>query len=576
MDFAVRMKSFDMLIKFLKHDLQNIAIAETGYAISENGSSVPLARRSPESQGVPSQKIQRFVKDISDAPDISAHSVVILRHGHVIAQASWAPYRLDHPHMLYSMSKSVTGTAIGIAEQEGFLSLDERIADIFRDKISAAQSLLLRQITIRHLLTMSSGMRFNEPGSALSDDWVKTFLNSIPRFEPGSAFEYNSLNTYMLSAVLRKKTGMGLVEYLTPRLFEPLGIRNTKWEVCPKGIEKGGWGLSLTAEDAAKLGQLYLNKGVWNGRRVLSAGWVTEATKQQIRTPSGECRHGYGYQIWLYDSEGSYQFNGAFGQYVIVLPKADVVIALMSGSDKLFSGSPLLGIINEFMQGLSDIPLAEDPDAESRLKEELDSLTFRSYAGIRNGTTDAGLLEDIAKRLDGREYRLHSNIGGAFPFILQCVHGNMTQGLYMVRFVRTDEGLRIDLYEGNDRNSLTFCEEIAYSSFTVKGETQAAGVQSQWRMDEDGTIVLFAAASFIETPNTRLFTFVLSGDSITVRFGESPGVGSAVAMFCEILGYTQMEYYRKLIPALREERLHKRIREIAAPTAEGERIRSRS
>ncbi len=570
MDFSFQMRSFDMLVKFLKHDLAHMPVFDTGKRnrFSCAGSPSPLPRSTPEAQGVPSGAVLKLIKAISSGKDMNAHSFVILRHSHVIAEGSWAPYRANCPHMLYSVSKSVTGTAAGIAADEGLLDPDESIADIFKDRVTPSQSIVMRKITVRHLLTMSSGIRFNEPGTAFCDDWVKMFFSSVPKFEPGSAFEYNSLNTYMLSAILREKTGMGLVEYLTPRLFEPLGISEADWEVCPKGIEKGGWGLSLTTEDAAKLGQLYLNMGMWNGKQILSRKWVEEATKSHIPTPNGECRYGYGYQIWMHDDEGAYQFNGAFGQHVIVLPKCDVVISIASGATKLFSGSLLAGLIKEFASQLSGIPLKENPAEFNELDSMIKGLVYALDAPV-SVSTDKSVLTGIAESLSGSEYLLKSNIGGAFPFILQCVYGNFTSGISGIRFIKTERGFNAELYEQTDCNTLIFTEGIACSEFSVKGERQPVGMRTQWRRDEDGTIVLFAAVSFIKTPNTRIFTFTIKDGRIHVQFDESPGVGSAVAMYCEITGLNQLEYYRKLIPVLAQERLQKKIREIASPTAEG-------
>ena len=282
MDIAIQMRSIELMLKFLKHDLKNVP--SYGYALQkrqlpEAKAPKPLPRSTPEAEGIRSDAVLRFYEAVSaEADSIAAHAVLVMRHGKVIAEGAWAPYRLDVPHMLYSMSKSVTGTAVGIAVDEGLLSLEERLTDLFPELVTPTQAKVIKNMTVRHLLTMSTGCRFNEIGSMLDENWAKMFLESLPKFEPGTAFEYNSLNTYMLAAILARRTGQTLVDYLRPRLFEPLGIERFQWETCPQGVEKGGWGLSLTLEDAAKLGQLYLNRGVWEGKRIFSEAWADAAT----------------------------------------------------------------------------------------------------------------------------------------------------------------------------------------------------------------------------------------------------------------------------------------------------------
>ena len=228
MDIAIQMRSIELMLKFLKHDLKNVP--SYGYALQkrelpEAKAPKPLPRSTPEAEGIRSDAVLRFYEAVSaEADSIAAHAMLVMRHGKVIAEGAWAPYRLDVPHMLYSMSKSVTGTAVGIAVDEGLLSLEERLADLFPELVTPTQAKVIKNMTVRHLLTMSTGCRFNEIGSMLDENWAKMFLESLPKFEPGTAFEYNSLNTYMLAAILARRLGA----------FAHAGGRSQAWPALPE------------------------------------------------------------------------------------------------------------------------------------------------------------------------------------------------------------------------------------------------------------------------------------------------------------------------------------------------------
>jgi len=287
MDLFSQMKTVDLLLKFLRGDMQHI----TPYPfVPQKKKNIPqgnigdLPHSTPESEGVPSAYIQQFFEELNACDEIHVHSVMLLRHGKVIAEGSFKPYFSGYPHMVFSLSKSITGMAVGMAVSDGLISLDEKVIDIFPEKGVMFRSPKINNITVRHLLNMTSGIKFNEVGSVVERDWVKAFLMSDCSFEPGTEFYYNSMNSYMLSAIVCKRTGVGLMEYLNERLFVPLGIHDVTWETCPLGIEKGGWGLYLHIADMAKLGQLYLQGGHWtvNGevKQLIPEDWIRESVQK--------------------------------------------------------------------------------------------------------------------------------------------------------------------------------------------------------------------------------------------------------------------------------------------------------
>ena len=572
MDIAMQMKSAELLLNFLRHDTEKIplygfTLQKERFVPKEN--THPLERAIPEDEGVPSGAINEFYKELETQADTTAcHAAIVMRHGKIIAEGAFAPYRLNIPHMLYSMSKSVTGLAVGIAQDEGFLNINEKLADIFPEYINSANAKLLKSHTLKHLLTMSTGIRFNEVGSALDENWAKMYMQSVPKFEAGTEFEYNSLNSYMLAAAVVKRTGMGLNEYLTPRLFEPLGIQSHEWEKCPMGIEKGGWGLSLTAEDSAKLGQLCLNMGRWNGKQIVSEEWIKESTRKQIDTPNGEMKHGYGYQIWMSDDEGGYQFNGAFGQFVLVFPKYDCVMVIYSGSSNLFANGDLGRLTRELLSKFEPNAIEKNDAAYAELKTTLTSIQYAPSCPKYLGT-DAEEFERIAYRLDGREYLAGPNTGGLFPQTLQGVHGNMTESVTMLRFEKRGDDIAVYVYEQNERNVLLLRHDGAfeYGGLTLRGERQITATRCRWRLDPN-RIRIWVMTGFIETPNSRILSFDITPQKMSVTFDERPALDKTVQMLFELVGVSSMAFYRRMMPLLQRENLVNLVKQFTEPVAE--------
>lgn len=299
----------------------------------------PLPRKSPEELGVSPLKVSDFLNEMKSC-SIELHSFMLLRHGCVAAEGWWAPYEPQLPHMLFSLSKSFTSTAIGIAVQEGRLSVEDQVISFFPEDLPEEVSPNLAAMRIKHLLMMGTGHAADttdELHSSTDGNWVRAFLKLPVEHEPGTFFMYNTGATYMLSAILQKAAGETLLQYLEPRLFKPLGIMNPTWESCPRGINTGGYGLKITTEDIAKFGQFYLQKGMWQGERLLSPAWIEEATSKQIENGAGgdsDWAHGYGYQFWRCQ-HGGYRGDGAFGQFCIVLEELDAVIAITAGTNDL-------------------------------------------------------------------------------------------------------------------------------------------------------------------------------------------------------------------------------------------------
>ncbi|HWQ15340.1 MAG TPA: serine hydrolase [Roseiflexaceae bacterium] len=362
-----------------------------------------LSRGAPEAQGISSSAIGAFV-DAVERQIHDMHSFMLLRHGHVVAEGWWAPYAPAHPHMLFSLSKSFTATAVGLAAAEGLLSLDDPVLAFFPDAAPAEVGEHLAAMRVRHLLSMSTGHAEDTTPALRADpdgDWARAFLACPVEHTPGTHFVYNSGATYMLSAIVQRRSGARLLEYLRPRLLEPLGIAEATWERCPRGVDTGGWGLSVTTESIACFGQLYLQGGVWHGRRLLPAGWAEEATARHVSngaSPESDWEQGYGYQFWRC-RHGAYRGDGAFGQFCVVMPAQDAVLAITSGLGDM---QAVLDLVWEhLLPAMGDAPLPEDRAAHEALRRQLARLALPTQAGRPSSPT--------ARRVSGTPFAFASN-----------------------------------------------------------------------------------------------------------------------------------------------------------------------
>ncbi len=360
-----------------------------------------LPRIRPCDAGIPETALLAFL-DAVESADLGLHSFQLVRHGAVIAEGSWEPFHADTPHVLYSLSKSFTSTAIGFAVQEGLLSVDDLVVSFFPDKLPAPPCGGMSTMRVRHLLTMSTG-HSKEPNIFTDDDWVASFLQSYVDLEPGSRFVYNTPATYMLSAILQRVSKQTALDYLTPRLFEPLGIADAKWQICPKGISVGGFGLTLRVEDIAKFGQFLLQRGIWEGKQLLSAEWIDAATSRQVENDGGspvptDWSQGYGYQFWRGIPEGVYRGDGAFGQYCVVLPGQDAVFAANSATNDM---QAVLSAVWKTLLPAMGEPLAPDPAASSALSARLAGLVLPMPVG--------NTLSPLAAKVTGKNFRFGEN-----------------------------------------------------------------------------------------------------------------------------------------------------------------------
>jgi CubicO group peptidase (beta-lactamase class C family) len=367
--------------------------------------AAPLPRSTPEAQGVSSAGILAFIEAADKTVD-SMNSVMIVRHGKIVAEGWWKPYEAEAPHSMFSLSKSFTSTAVGIAIAEGKLSLDDPVLKFFPDLAPANPSENLKQMRVRDLLIMSTGQLSSDVekiGPIESADAIKAFLAAPVAVKPGTHFLYNSPATYMLSAIVQKTTGQKLVDYLRPRLFEPLGIENPVWQQSAAGISLGATGLELKTEDIARFGLLVLQKGNWEGRQLVPAEWIAAATARQTSTgsaPMSDWDQGYGYQFWR--SRHGFRGDGAFGQFCFVLPELDAIIAITSGTANMQAVMNL--VWDHLLPAMNPAALPANERDRKKLVERLAQLEIPRAQGDAKPRLDASL--------SGKQYSFEPNPTG--------------------------------------------------------------------------------------------------------------------------------------------------------------------
>ena len=511
-----------------------------------------FVRATPESQGISSDLFAALLRELDTSKDTEMHHFMALRHGKVICECNFAPYPKGMWHITHSMCKSITGMAIGMLIEEEKLKLDENIYDIFPDHINAFSKIFRPVITVENLLTMTSGVTFNESGIVSGNDWLGSFLNASVNGKPGTEFQYNSLNTYVLSAIVTKRTGETLTEYLTPRLFGPLGITKYYWETCPKGITKGGWGLFLCAEDMAKLGQLYLQRGKWNGQQLVSEYWIEISTARHLKTQNDT--YGYGYQLWMEQRPGSFEYNGMLGQNVIIYPDMDMVLVTNAGNKEMFQDCIMLNIIRKYFPvnyHPADV-LPENPLSYSLLKRlcgELEngennnrstSLRGRWKRNVvsRRKHSDKKYSYRISAAVDrpsdhhsfmravsGRTYVMEQQNIGIAPLFVQVFHNNMTDGISKISFTYDAGNFYVSFTEGEVIHKLPVGFGRAVDGCVdLHGEHYLVATLGEFARDENDIPVLKLEITFIEEcVKRKVHIFFHEDNGIEIRWNETPG-----------------------------------------------------
>lgn len=472
---------------------------------------VSLPRSTPETEGVSSQGVLDFLEAASKSKH-EFHSFMLLRHGKVVAESWWKPYGSDLKHTMYSVSKSFTATAIGFAVTEKKLSVNDKVITFFPDETPKVVSPYLAELRIKDLLSMSVGHKTDPTFEIASknENWVKAFLNTPIVNQPGSKFLYNSAATYMLSAIVQKVTGQRVIEYLQPRLFQPLGITGIDWETDPKGINVGGWGLRLKTEDMAKFGQLFLQKGVWKGKQILPAAWVAEATSMKImqdpdasqeKKDASDWLQGYCYQMWRCRNNG-FRADGANGQFIVVLPEQDAVVVITAEAPDMQDELNL--VWKYILPALKPQKQPNNPQGIAQLKALEASLAL----AIPHKNSSSSLESTIS----GKTFGITS-----------------TKGLESAKFTFQDNKCMLSLKTDSVAHQLSFgldkwelAETTKFGPYLVAGaKANRKGlpifkVAGSYTWQDNNTLQL--TLRYIESPHTEIIVCHFEGEYITLDF----------------------------------------------------------
>lgn len=486
-------------------------------------------RTIPESFGISSKRLYNMLCELEAEHRANIHNLLIIAGGEVICECSRDGYGTNTWHLSHSMSKTVTGMAIGMLCDDGLLSVNDKLVKLFpevpyKDKRFA-------QITVEHLLAMQSGVPFAEAGAVTETSWTEAFFASGLKYTPGTSFTYNSMNSYILARIVTRITGKSLTDFLEERLFGPLKIKNYFWEIGPEGVEKGGWGLFLSPESWGKIGWMLLEGGVFEGQRILSEEWCERSTTMHAEAPMADGDFNYAYQIWVGRSNEEILFNGMLGQNVWLCPKNNIVAVINSGNNELFQLSPAMDIIRKYLGCDIEDGLSRQ---DIRALHEREAHFFDSRKWVRPLEKKRGLLYFLHLRsrfayderwsaLEG-EYLMMKNNVSILPLFVVSMQNNFKAGIERFSFERVGEELIFSFVEGGEAYSVEVgLYEYRRCVLDFRGEKYIAEVMGEALLDAVGEEEYRIEFVFPEMPNTRMIKMKRGEDGrLDLEFSEVP------------------------------------------------------
>lgn len=472
-----------------------------------------LEHVTPESVGIKSSAITAFVNEIN-AKGLGVQSFTVVRHNKVCAQGFWKPYSAQHPHVLYSMSKSFTSTAVGLAISDGLISLTDKIAKFFPEYKIATLG-MNKDITVENLLTMRSGKLITFADEKGNKDWVKSFFAAPFFAKPGTKFNYISENTFMLSAIVSKVTGMSMLDYLYQRVLAPLGIEKPFWETDGKGNNAAGWGLYMKSEDLAKFFIPYINEGKWlDGTQLLPADYVKAATSKQTDTVKDgflDYMVGYGYQFWRNPVENSYRADGLFGQRCFMFPDYDALVVMNCGQSEDYEAMKVFW--NHFPHCFEAEALPENEKDYAKMLKTLDGCEVVDLPmGKRN--------PEMEKKINNRPIHCRTN---QFTSMISISVLNMLYDkpgkINQFRFNFKEDYLEFSWREKNEENTVKVGLNGEYMESEIQLKSLHYHVFAKAAWQEDGSIKVWLRP--IETAHVRKYQFIFKDNNDVRIINES-------------------------------------------------------
>lgn len=467
----------------------------------------------PEQVGVSSKAISELLDDF-ERSGIELHSIMILRHGKVAFETWRDPYAPDIPHTMYSVSKSFTSIAIGFAIDERLLTLDTKVIDIFPEYRPQKYDENLEKLTVFHLLTMTAGKDVSVLENKAKVSWLKSFFGARWAFAPGEDWKYISENCYVMAAIIQKLTGMTVREYLAPRLFKPLGIReNPAWETDPNGLEAGGWGLFITTEELAKVIDCMSHGGKYQGKQVIPEFWAREAGKAQADNSSKSSNQidscvGYGFNFWCCHFPGSYRADGMFSQFGIVLPEYDANI--ITTCSEVFEQKTRDCLWRHFPEGFIE---PKDEPEQTTLPMTLTPLPVLT-AGRRNPVLEKKLSYSTIHMLYNPVLDVAGFPVSVLPTAVVYMSADRAGNIDKINLDFSENECRFTWSEGKVRNTIVSGLDGKYrkSKMHLAGLDFTAVSSARWEDSDTFTIWIRANESISE----RRFSFRFNGNKVTV------------------------------------------------------------
>lgn len=521
--------------------------------------------------GVSKEKLDQFIRKIQTDKRTNVSGFGMMIDGKLVCESYTAPYSSNFRHVSYSMCKSVTSMAVGIAVDKGLLDIKEKVVDIFPEYSGLFHKKNIKNLTVEHLLTMTAAVNFDEVSSYFHYNWIKGFLGSDMSNVPGEEFDYNSLNTYMLAAIVRRKTKKSMLHFLNENLFNILDINDVTWDKCPRGIERGGWGLKLSLIDMLKLGQLYLNKGKWtkDGKEitVISEQWINSSLKCHVKLNDKKVISGYGYQIWLL-RDGAYLFNGVFGQNVYINYKRNLVIATISSSYDIFPDGKLVEAICKFCRNDDNF------DDYHMLNEYI--YDFKRYISNYNSDTEdknAKLIRKLYDNYMGNEYAIKGYASSILPMSSQMVYSDFQLGIESLRidikndifYIHiTDSGVTYHLRAGFTKD-----KPFEYQLLEIGGKEMPVAISVCPKTDIEDKYYLKIKIIYLEEIGNKIFKIYFNSDKIDIYGYETPNL----IEFCDnLINENKLHRTRLLSKFQTPEFLSYRVHRILAPHTVGKLI----
>lgn len=537
-------KMINMIIKFISGKQEELPLFH-GNDIPEfikAKADTSLKRDTPGKHNISKKNMDAFIDTLCGDYSINPSQIGIMVDGVVVREHYVKPYTGDYRHVSFSVCKSILSMAVGIAVDRGILRLDEKLSDIFPEKDSIFFKKNIKNVTVEHLLTMTACVSFDEVSSYFDMDWQKSFMASDIDGNCGVDFYYNSLNSYMLAAIISKKTNQTLTDYLQENIFSYLGISDITWDKCPMGMEKGGWGMKLSLIDMLKLGQLVLDKGcVLTGdtsKQLISRKWIEEATKAKVKIDCNSVIDGYGYHIWIL-KDGSYLFNGLFGQNVYINPSRNMVIAIFASSYAIFPDEKLVGSLINYAANDNNFVKDKDNIFDNIVSSfKINNLKKNKNLFPNKYDTDNTDIKNFVLPWLSKEYFFKEYAGSVLPLASQIMYSNYSGGVVSIKADIKENTLIFYITEKKD-NHYTLYFDInddaiyRYQVLLIGGKEMPIATKAQVLRDEYNRKYLSLNICYLEEVSDRFIMLFFEDNKLIVKMVETPNISVVINKLLE-------------------------------------------